>query len=405
VKIRLLLEKDTGKEVTRHWAKPTAEQREYQKSQPGLQRLRRFHNFANELVPMSTDDMKKITQNANGGYAPGLTILGFKPRNSIPSHHSILKPFLIFPNDTEVQGSENAFMHLHAAMLRQNVLALGENLQRETSQSRLVAIYPFEETDHLPPGMYVKLLPFKDNIRKIVPDAASEELDRRKEQQKAVARNRQNNELDYPDRYGSNNAAFENDVLFSDRDSQDSITGNIASEELIKAAIDLMSRQGLSSAEIGEDFENKALTEFFSYLKSVAFDTTKEENNYDTDVNRDAVLKIAGKEIDAFRSRLPIDVERPKVSKSRKRIVKIIPDDSGIDWNELYRSDEIGTCKVDQLKKYLRSVGLSTSGRKADLVGRVTKSLEEKCTADNTISIMKKEDGNIKQEYKLLDWV
>lgn len=173
------------------------------------------------------------------------------------------------------------------------------------------------------------------------------------------------------------------------------VTGNIASEELITTAMNLMSRQTISSAEIGEDFENAALTEFYSYLKSVAFDIPKEENNYDTIVNKDAILTIAEEEINAFRSCLPIDIERPKESASRKRIRKIVPDDSGIDWIELYRTSEIEACKVDQLKKYLRSAGLPTSGRKGELVDRVMKSLEEKYTGKN--------DVKIKQEYERID--
>lgn len=401
-KIRLTLEKDTGKDVAKFWTKPTTEQREHQRSQPGVQRFRQFFNFANELIPITPDDMKKMNQNANGGYAPGLTILGFKPRDSIPSHHSIANTYLIFPNDTEVRGSENAFMHLHAAMLRKNVLAVGEALNRESSQSRLVSVYPFEETDHLPSGMYVKSLPFEDDMRKIAPDAASLEFDLQQKQQNYIARKCHSNGQTYPDGHGSNkkigvkrdesNEIISNDALFSESDNQKHLTDNIVSEELTNAAINLMRRQSISSAVIGEDFENAALTEFYSYLKSVAFDTTKEENNYDTIVNKDAVLKIAGEEIAAFRSCLPIDVERPKVSTSRKRIRKTVPDDSGIDWIELYRIDEIGMCKVDQLKKYLRSVGLPTSGRKGDLVGRVTKSLEQKCTGDNI--------GNIKKVYE-----
>ena len=401
----MTLEKDTGKDVAKFWTKPTAEQREHQRSQPGLQRFRQFFNFANELIPITADDMKKMNQNANGGYAPGLTILGFKPMDSIPSHHSISKTYVIYPSDAEVRGSENAFMHLHAAMLRKNVLAVGEALNRESAQSRLVSIYPFEETDHLPPGMYVKSLPFEDDMRKIVPDAASMEFDLQQKQQKSSATKCHSDGQTYPDSHGSNkeigvnreesNEIISNAILFSESGNRKHLTDNIISEELTTAAINLMKRQSISSAVIGADFENAALTEFYSYLKSVAFSSTKEENNYDTIVNKDAVLKIAGEEIAAFRSCLPIDVERPKVSASRKRIRKTVPDDSGIDWIELYRIDEIGMCKVDQLKKYLRSVGLPTSGRKDDLVGRVTKSLEEKCTGDNI--------GNIKKEYESID--
>ena len=386
VNIRMVLEKDTGKEVAKFWNKPTPEQREFQQSQISIQRFRQFSNFANELVPITPSDMKKMNTNANGGYAPGLTILGFKPIDSIPWYHSISKAFIIFPNETDVKGSENAFLQLHAAMLRKKVLAVGEALQRETSQSRLVAVYPFEETDHLPPGMYVKTLPFEDDMRRLVPDAASAELDL--QQKKFTCKV----DIGDPDKPGSS-LDFVEDALFSGSSEKDYVTGSIASEKLIQAATNLMNRQTISSAEIGEDFENAALTEFYSYLKSVAFDTAKEENNYDTIVNKDAILKIAGEQIDAYRSSLPVDIERPKASTSRKRTKKLVPDDSGIDWFELFRMNEIGSCKVDQLKKYLRSVGLSTVGRKDDLIDRIEKSLEKRVA----------DDGNVKQDSKGID--
>jgi len=386
INIRTILEEDTGKEVAKYWDRPTTDQREYQKSQPGAQRFRQFYNFANELIPMTPSDMKKINENANGGYAPGLTILGFKPRDSIPSYHCLSKTFLIFPNDTDVKGSENAFMHLHASMLRKNVLALGEALHRESMQSRLVAIYPFQETKYLPPGMYVKTLPFEDDMRKVSPDAASEELDLRRKQQTSKVRKSYDT---FPDKHSSNKLG-DDDALFSEND--DNNTGNVASEELITAAMNLMSRQSISSVEIGEDFENAALTEFYSYLKSVAFDTAKEENHYDTILDEEDIEIIStkfGKEIEAFSSSLPMDIKRPKTSNARKRVKKIVPDDSGIDWIEMYRTDEIGVFKVDQLKKYLRSVGLPISGRKDDLIERVTESLAEKCKQEKSIKSRK----------------
>jgi hypothetical protein len=88
----------------------------------------------------------------------------------------------------------------------------------------------------------------------------------------------------------------------------------------------------------------------------VAFDAPKEINNYDTIIPAEGILKIAKAEIDAFNASLPIDIEKPK-AETKKRVRKIAPDDSGIDWKELYNRDEIETCKIDQLKTYLRSVG------------------------------------------------
>lgn len=109
-------------------------------------------------------------------------------------------------------------------------------------------------------------------------------------------------------------------------------------------------------------------------------------------------MDIAGKQIDDFRSWLPIDVERPKASTSRKRIRTIVPDDSGVDWIELYERGEIVECKMDLLKKYLRSVGLATSGRKSDLVDRVTESLEQKYSKENGNDMKKEQDSvNLKE--------
>ena len=69
---------------------------------------------------------------------------------------------------------------------------------------------------------------------------------------------------------------------------------------------------------------------------------------------------------------------------------------------ELYEVNEIGTCKIDQLKKYLRSVGLPVTGRKDDLVERVAKSLEQKCAGDNDMKL-KKEEENVNQGNQFTD--
>jgi SAP domain len=48
------------------------------------------------------------------------------------------------------------------------------------------------------------------------------------------------------------------------------------------------------------------------------------------------------------------------------------PDDSGVDWQELYLSDELDSVKVPHLKSFLRSQGAPLSGNKAALLSRVT---------------------------------
>ena len=81
---------------------------------------------------MPKEDVDSIRVFANGAYDPGLTILGFKSRSSVPFYHSITSTYLILPSDSDVLGSANAFAQLRASMLRKNVVAIGEVLHRET---------------------------------------------------------------------------------------------------------------------------------------------------------------------------------------------------------------------------------------------------------------------------------
>lgn len=371
VKIREILEKDTGNVVAKLKTNYLdTEQRENQKKQPGLRRFRQFFNFAGELVPITQDDTQKVLKNSNGGFQPGLTILGFKPRNTIPFYHCVSTSYVIFPNETEVKGTTSAFLKLYRAMVRKNVVAICEVLYRKTLQSRLAALYPVIEDDDddvkMPPSMHVLQLPFEDDIRTVAPDAASMELNRCLVEKK---------ELQIKD-------AFE---ITGNEVHDDTLRGNIASRELVDAAIKLMEKLDLSESVLGQDFDNAALEDFYSYLNSVAFDMPKETASYDTRPRAENMRIQAGKEIDYFSSLLPADTVKPKTI-SKKRSRNIVSDDSGIDWKELYNGNEIDTIKVENLKKYLRSVGLPLSGRKEDLVKRVINSLEQLLqTTDSTV--------------------
>lgn len=101
-------------------------------------------------------------------------------------------------------------------------------------------------------------------------------------------------------------------------------------------------------------------------------DIPEEEIEDETAVDEKAVEEAVGPEIAAFKNALPEDEE---VEKSRKRKV-IAEDDSGIDWVDLYKTGSLSDCTIDKLKTYLRSVGERLSGRKEELVLRVTQHIE-----------------------------
>jgi hypothetical protein len=286
--------------------------------------------------------------------------------------------YLIYPNDEVVKGSREAFVELHAAMLRKNVLAIGEVLHRIHWTSKLVAIYPIgevleEPTDDSenrrqkrPPGMMVVTLPFEDDMRTLEPDAATQEIEAQLGSRdlimEDIAINCEGTIQDDPEPVTSIGTLDKN-------------AGNIASEKLVTAAMELVGRQRLEGWELGEDFANAALVEFFNYLESVALElpASEEEEEFDTRLDDETVLEAARDQIRRFQQCLPEDVDKPKTATARKR--KLVADDSGLDWEHFYRTDALEDCKVPDLKKYLRSAGEPLSGNKAAIVLRVTQHL------------------------------
>jgi hypothetical protein len=88
---------------------------------------------------------------------------------------------------------------------------------------------------------------------------------------------------------------------------------------------------------------------------------------------------------------LPEDVEISKTAGARKR--KLVADDSGLDWEDLYRTDALADCKVPDLKKFLRSVGEPLSGNKGALALRVTHYLREQLEKQRNVKVaVKKEE-------------
>lgn len=356
---------------------------------PGLGRLRQFAHLGGQDVPLSMADLQQIRHEANlCPTKPSLRVLGFRPSHTRLHYHSMDAAYLIYPNDTLVKGSAQAFSELHSAMLRKQVVGIGEVLHRLHWSSRLVALIPLptssstpgasvqdekdeKENERLlttPPGMMVVTLPFEDDIRTLEEDEAYTEWMRRQVGEAP-------NDNVKPEIEPSN-------AMISPLSIQ------LASEDLLQATTRLIQRHGLVDTCLGEDFENAALTEFFTYLEEVALELPHDETEsptFDTRPNEELLAEALGDCIDKFRQALPEDIEIPKTKSGggtkRKAAKDLPPDDSGMDWQDLYESDELNTVKVPHLKAYLRSVGAPLSGSKAVLVDRVADLLKQSMAA------------------------
>lgn len=324
------------------------------RSAQGSDRIRTYTELGGERIYMSRKDMAAIRMAGNANEVASLILLGFKDKKAVPFTHTLEGTYFVYPNDKKVEGSSSAFAHLHAAMLRKNVVAIGELLIRKNSTARLVAMSPLEEelcedeiNGHFvsrlksPPGMVVVILPFEDDVRAMEPDEAVRSLE----------------------------------------------TGGtaIATEKIVNAAMDLVQKQTLSNVEIGENFENATLAKFWDYAEHVALgECLPAEEEYDTVVDKEGVLKVAGEQITALKESLPPNSVVKKETAGSKRKIEP-PDDSGVDWESLFVEGRLSECTSDKLKKKLRSVGAVLKGKKDELVERVTEILQRELSSKQSL--------------------
>jgi hypothetical protein len=173
--------------------------------------------------------------------------------------------------------------------------------------------------------------------------------------------------------------------------------------DLVQAAMNLITRHGLVDMRLGDDFDNAALTEFYTYLEQVALELPVDEGQgavFDTRPDESKIAQVLGDCIDDFRKHLPDDLELPKKGRlataGLKRKKDVPPDESGVDWQDLYLSDELETVKVPQLKSFLRSHGAPLSGNKSTLVSRVTHLVKASMTT--SIGTTTRSDTKVKLE-------
>jgi hypothetical protein len=322
---------------------------------------------------MGYSDKIQIRKLASINNPPGmasLVVIGFKPKDAIAFYHILDEKasYFVYPNEEDCKGSTNAFAHLHESMLRQGVVGIGELLTRsENASSRLVLMRPIQEEvikerddengivlvrQLFPPGMLMTFMSYEDEIRTMAePDCA--------------ARSMMDGGVD------------------------------VASEELVTAAMELIHSQTLkdesSSFRIGSNiFENAEMLKFWNYVEQVALEEpsrTSDGTKYDTELDEDKILKESGVFIQQFQSLLPEDAVPEKEVRKRK----LVPDDSGIDWEEEFKNGTIAKCKNDDLKKKLRSLGEILTGNKQQLISRLMPHLEREFASASNSEVIKTE--------------
>lgn len=134
--------------------------------------MKKAYKFGGEYVYFSPEEQKGLKDFGS----PVVRIIGFKPRRMIPIWASVKKSTFIYPSEEDYVGSTRVFTALWQKLLRDDKVAIAWCIVRSNAQPMLSAIMPSRSqsdedsgTPFLPAGLWIYPLPFADDLREMKP--------------------------------------------------------------------------------------------------------------------------------------------------------------------------------------------------------------------------------------------
>ncbi|CAF3625126.1 unnamed protein product [Fusarium graminearum] len=134
--------------------------------------IKKAYKFGGEYVYFTPDEQKSLKDFGS----PVIRIIGFKPRSLLPIWASTKKSTFIFPSEEDYVGSSRVFTALWQKLLKDDKMGIAWCITRANAQPMLAAIIPSRErsdddsgTPYLPAGLWIYPLPFQDDLRNINP--------------------------------------------------------------------------------------------------------------------------------------------------------------------------------------------------------------------------------------------
>ncbi|KAI5463087.1 ku70 protein [Mariannaea sp. PMI_226] len=132
--------------------------------------MRKAYKFGGEYVYFTPEEQKSLK---NFGQ-PVIRIIGFKPRKMLQVWASVKKSTFIFPSEEGYVGSTRVFAALWQKLLKDDKIGIAWCIVRSNAQPILAAIIPSKErsdddsgTPYLPAGLWIYPLPFQDDLREV----------------------------------------------------------------------------------------------------------------------------------------------------------------------------------------------------------------------------------------------
>ncbi|KAK3676193.1 ATP-dependent DNA helicase II subunit 1 [Recurvomyces mirabilis] len=129
--------------------------------------VRRAYKFGGETISFSDEELAKIKNFGD----PVIRIIGFKPMSMLPLWAQLHQNYFIYPSEEDYIGSSRVFSALHQKLLKDQKMAVAWFIARRNAKPVLAALLPGKEHRNeegeqtMPPGIWIKQLPFADDIR------------------------------------------------------------------------------------------------------------------------------------------------------------------------------------------------------------------------------------------------
>lgn len=322
--------------------------------------IRKAYKFGGETVSFTEDEMAKIRNFGD----PILRIIGFKPLSMLPIWANYKHNTFIYPSEEDFVGSTRVFSALHQKLLNDKKMGLAWFIPRRNAVPTLAAVIPGAERRNeegeqvMPPGMWIKPLPFADDIRE----------------------------------------PPETHVVSAPESCIDAMRTIVQQLQLPKAVYD------------PSKYPNPSLQWFYKILQALALEEDLPEKAEDRTLPRwRQIHKRAGQYVVEFGQELDKqyrmwqkdnqkDVHptanggakrsKPASSSATNGTAKKVKQEDGDagptdgDMRTAYEKDAVAKFTLPDLKAWLKAKGLGTTGKKAELVDAVTRYFETKMEVD-----------------------
>nr|XP_006811758.1 PREDICTED: X-ray repair cross-complementing protein 6-like [Saccoglossus kowalevskii] len=289
--------------------------------------IKKFQTFGGRRIIFDADEVTEIKKFDQ----PGLLLMGFKPRSSLKRYYHVRAAQFIHPDESSVSGSTTLFAALLKKCLARDVVAICRFIPRKNSPPRFVALLPQDEEldDHkiqvTPAGFHVIFLPFCDDLRK----------------------------LNYPSAPRANTDQVDK------------------AKEIVKK---------LQFTYKSEAFENPYLQTHYRNLEALALDRDIPDDVPDyTEPDTERIKKRAGKLIGEFKDLVFPDGYDPDATPAKRKAAvgggapakkaRVVSD---INFEEEAKAGRLGKLTVIVLKEFCKCNGLSSVGKKQDLIETIS---------------------------------